>query len=105
MKQLIEKSDCRSRMLLEYFGEVSNKYCGKCDYCLSLKDKVDGLHAFTSVANSVLAELENSSLLMHELLEVLSKYDDESVIKVLEFLEEQGKISVEADLLSAIEPD
>ena len=105
MKQLIEKSDCRSRMLLEYFGEVSNKYCGKCDYCLSLKDKVDGLHAFTSAANSVLAELENSSLLMHELLEVLSKYDDESVIKVLEFLEEQGKISVEADLVSAIEPD
>jgi ATP-dependent DNA helicase RecQ len=100
MKQLLEKRDCRSRMLLEYFGEVSNKYCEKCDYCLSLKDKAGGSDSFTIIANSILFQLENSTVLMHELLEALAKYDDLSVIKVLELLEEQDKICVEADLVS-----
>lgn len=100
MKQLLEKRDCRSRMLLEYFGEVSNKYCGKCDYCLTQKDKAGGSDSFTTIANSILFQLENSTVLMHELLEALAKYDDLSVIKVLELLEEQDKICVEADLVS-----
>lgn len=30
-------SKCRSRMILEYFGETNASNCGHCDFCLSLK--------------------------------------------------------------------
>lgn len=30
---------CRSRMLLDYFGEKNEHNCGQCDTCISLRNK------------------------------------------------------------------
>ena len=35
------ESECRSVMLLEYFGERNGRKCGMCDVCLSEKDDED----------------------------------------------------------------
>lgn len=102
MKLVLEKPDCRSRLLLKYFGEESQNYCGKCDYCLSLKE-ITGYASFTTIANSILFELEKANVMLHDLLEALPRDEDDSLVKVLEILEEQGRIKVEADVISIIE--
>lgn len=33
----VTSSKCRSKMLLEYFGEIDSSYCGCCDVCLERK--------------------------------------------------------------------
>lgn len=36
----INVTDCRSKLLIEYFGQpVGNEYCGVCDNCIKLKQK------------------------------------------------------------------
>ena len=45
-----EEKKCRSRMLLEYFGQKESAPCGKCDICAgtseALRDKIDESNAF-----------------------------------------------------------
>ena len=36
---ITEKKECRSKLLLHYFGEEESKKCGKCDFCIYEKRK------------------------------------------------------------------
>lgn len=66
-----DNSHCRSRMLLQYFGEFSSDNCGMCDYCISKNDlgishtKMDQIRQF--VMNRVAQTPLPISDLTHEL--------------------------------------
>ena len=34
---ITEKQECRSKLLLRYFGEEDSSQCGKCDFCIRQK--------------------------------------------------------------------
>jgi len=42
MINFCDGTECRRKMLLEYFGESYEGQCGKCDTCLQPKEKMDG---------------------------------------------------------------
>jgi superfamily II DNA helicase RecQ len=51
----LEKSVCRSKQLLEYFGQNS-KSCGKCDVCLS---ELQESHKIEQYREEIILFLEN----------------------------------------------
>ncbi len=99
MQSIVTQEDCRSKMLLSYFGENRKAYCGKCDYCLTIKSSLGKGINFADLANTILEAIGNQQIVLQSLIDSLSKFDDASVVRVMEWLEEQKKIEIESDMV------
>ncbi|MBP9018669.1 MAG: RecQ family ATP-dependent DNA helicase [Bacteroidales bacterium] len=64
------KEQCRSEMLLEYFGEIGAEKCGICDVCLKRKDDFTKLSVKgdNTVEKLIRQQLSAKSLSMEEIL-------------------------------------
>ncbi|MBP6624317.1 MAG: RecQ family ATP-dependent DNA helicase [Chitinophagaceae bacterium] len=85
-------SACKFQQLMQYFGENSQKKCGKCDFCLSsLKKK--GAKEFDDLKNTILQELKERNFI--DQTEFVARYDTISrqyVQEVIRFMLEEGMI-------------
>ncbi|MBL4708333.1 MAG: RecQ family ATP-dependent DNA helicase, partial [Flavobacteriales bacterium] len=87
------KKTCRSRLLLEYFGELNPTICGVCDVCLDNKRKqLDGSE-FEKLQALILKTLIIKKLKLEELNSHLKKYNKSDQVKMLQFMLETDKIS------------
>lgn len=76
----VETNDkCRSKLLLEYFGEIDAPECGRCDYCHS--KKADKSRNSAGIENKIYKLLQNNELTIKQLCEKLSV--EEEVVKKL----------------------
>ncbi len=77
---------CRSQILLAYFGEIKSVSCRKCDICLSHRHKEVTHKEYKAIYQAIEQLSHHTS---HEIIEQLSKlYDEKKVIDVLrKFLE------------------
>jgi len=83
-----DKTTCKSRLILLYFGETDTKDCGICSYCLSKKKKPANTE---SLSQKITALLKIQDLDSRE-IEKLSQSDSEAVIFALQNLMENGSI-------------
>jgi ATP-dependent DNA helicase RecQ len=63
-----EKNQCKSKLLLAYFGETAGKDCGICSYCIGKHKKTDAL-AMTKKIIHLLKDSDLSSREMQKILE------------------------------------
>ena len=63
-----EKNRCKTLQLLEYFGELSDKKCGVCDFCLDEKNKHGANDSGTLLLEKKILTLVKSSPAPAELL-------------------------------------
>lgn len=90
-----ERDECRSVLLLQYFGEHKTQPCGMCDYCTANK-KVDKTSK-RDIAQRILHLAVEKPLRADNLLELMNDFDTEMVKQVLKVLLDDGLLLIMPD--------
>ncbi|MFV5699932.1 ATP-dependent DNA helicase RecQ [Flavobacterium sp. ZT3R17] len=85
-----EKKVCKSKLILDYFGEKTNVDCGICSYCITKKNrKVD----ITSLSEAIITLLQTEDLNSRD-IQNRTKNSPDDIIFVLQHLLENNTILV-----------
>ena len=94
-----ENPICRSQQLLAYFGETEAEPCGICDVCLGRK-KGDLSNAdFDATKAKIQAYLADEGATLEALAAYFSSTQQERLVKVLEYLMDEGFVVQEGSIL------
>ena len=85
---------CRSSFLLEYFNEQNSTNCGVCDICLK-KNKNLSQKEFQLIKNEIKNTLEVQSASLDEILLKVLNFEEDKIIKVIEFLLENEQLKID----------
>jgi len=90
-------AQCRTQLLLQYFGEISDVPCRICDYCLK-KRKAEREQEITSdLQRQIQASLSQSNLHPKDLAQKLTTKDTDNIAAVISQLLDVGHVQYEAD--------
>ncbi len=97
IRYIKEELKCRSRIIGSYFGDDKIKSCGICDNCLRQKTITLGKDEFERIASDVIRIIQNQPVQIKDLFLRLNNIKKEKAWKVIEFLQAENKIEVEAN--------
>ena len=84
-----EQQQCKSRLLLNYFGEKKNENCGICSYCITLKSKPKNPSVTEAILNLLAKNDWNSREIQKQL-----QFPSDDIIFALQDLLENNKVVV-----------
>ena len=84
---------CKSRLILEYFGEKNTTECGICSYCIAKKNKSSDTKALVILIIKLLSEKAQTS---RELLKIVHCNEKLLIFALQELLDEK-KIKIAAN--------
>lgn len=87
-----EQDICRSQLLLHYFGEKNTTPCGKCDVCISKKNKAISDEEFQNIKSEIERLLLEKEDTLENLIKSLS-FKENKIISVVRFLMDQKIIA------------
>ena len=68
---IMDKGSCRSKILLNYFGEQESNNCGKCDFCINEKRKNIKESEYKEITDKLETILNDKELTIEEILMML----------------------------------
>jgi len=80
-----EEQICRSRILLNYFGEKNTSDCGQCDICLKNKENTLTTEEFGKIKSALLQSLQSKPLTLKQLTSQIPA-KEQKVLQVVRFL-------------------
>ena len=91
---VLSSQECRSKMLLNYFGETNTLPCGQCDYCLHHK-KATPNHT-DSLRDRLLQVLREKPYRAEELIAQVGDINEEDVRHLLRELVDQRLVTIDS---------
>jgi ATP-dependent DNA helicase RecQ len=95
-------SECRSRMLVSYFGETNSAQCGICDICLQRKRKAITDKKSNEIVASITGILANGNTSITEIVSQMHHVKENDLIAVLRWLIEEGKVQEDGEILKLV---
>jgi ATP-dependent DNA helicase RecQ len=99
LNRMIEYADsdnhCRSKFLLDYFGEVSDR-CGICDVCRERNELDLSKYEFDLILEEIKSILSEKKPDAEELVKMID-YSEDKIIKVIRWLLDHDKILKDSD--------
>jgi ATP-dependent DNA helicase RecQ len=87
------QTQCRSKMLLQYFGEKDAKDCGKCDVCIEKKRREKSECDMKIIIHEVLMLIKNGEGRVEGVLASVD-YPEKQVVDALRFLSDSEQIVI-----------
>ncbi|MEO6734150.1 MAG: ATP-dependent DNA helicase RecQ [Ferruginibacter sp.] len=88
---------CRSRMVAAYFNDLKVNACGICDNCINKKSIVLSKTEFEQIVKYIFDFANQNDVNIKELLSKGKKFRKEKLWKVIEYLQSEQKLLVDAD--------
>jgi ATP-dependent DNA helicase RecQ len=93
---ILNKQNCRSQQIGNYFGDELLNDCGVCDNCLLKKRKQLRREEFEAIKNSIQQLISESPQPVNRLLTVMRNVQSDKLWQVIRFLEAEKKIILDA---------
>ena len=84
-----EQDLCRSRLLLNYFGETASHDCGLCDTCIAHRKRDLETQRFRQLEQRILQQLDTAPCSINTLVETLNEDEDQVMTVVRQLLDTQ----------------
>jgi len=88
------KTQCRSKMLLQYFGEKDAKDCGKCDVCIERRQQNMRSSDMEQLIQKVLNQLNGKEMTLDEIA-AATDYPEKRLIEAIRFLSDNKRVVVQ----------
>ncbi|MBK9191913.1 MAG: RecQ family ATP-dependent DNA helicase [Crocinitomicaceae bacterium] len=96
--QFLESDECRSVLLLKYFGESDGQNCGQCSACLEKKKQENLSNLDKSVFHKIKQQLyQNSEVSVSFVLDHFSDVSREDILQILRALADHSLIRISDD--------
>ncbi len=89
-----EKQICRSRLLLNYFGEKEFEDCGQCDVCLKNRKEQQQQNK-DEIKKQLLSLLHLKEHSVEELVSSLYRYDKQLVVSIINWMVDDGELKMD----------
>ncbi len=84
-------SKCRSKTLLEYFGDKKAYRCGNCDVCMRRNELELSRYEFDLILEKLKEKIKEEPIFLIQLVDYI-EYKEEKTIKVLQWLLDNNKV-------------
>ncbi|MBO7635388.1 MAG: RecQ family ATP-dependent DNA helicase [Paludibacteraceae bacterium] len=90
---VMDEEHCRSRMLLQYFGEMKSSNCGMCDYCLAKKDEGVSNHEYERLRELVQSLLQSGPVEYRTMISSMA-CEESHAVYVLRYMQDEREIEL-----------
>ena len=97
MQDYLHTRQCRSSFIAAYFGEKDPADCGICDVCLQRKNEKLSKVQFDAIYEQVDQAARNGRIEARRLMDHFTGVNREQLKKVIDFMQSENKLSVDAD--------
>jgi ATP-dependent DNA helicase RecQ len=98
LKYCLDKTTCKQKLIIQYFGEVLKEDCGHCSYCLNKNKKNTPV---TSVSEKIIELLRTQDLSSRD-IQKLTKYPTDDIIFALQNMLENNTIYIQPNNLYSL---